>query len=96
MEFGIVGIKSLIGVKKKKNGEEMNAYVLHMVRENQRDDRLQGCEVKQQYVDAGLLAADVKNLGGYGQLVGMRVDIIYDDNGFVDGIQIKPPVPANK
>ena len=96
MEFGIVGIKSLIGVKSRKSGQDMNAYILHMVRENQRDDRLQGCEVKQQYVDAGLLAADVKNLGGYGQLVGMRVDINYDDGCFVDSIEIKAPVPANK
>ena len=96
MEFGIVGIKSLIGVKSRKSGQDMNAYILHMVRENQRDDRLQGCEVKQQYVDAGLLAADVKNLGGYGQLVGVRVDINYDDGGFVDSIEIKAPVPANK
>ncbi len=96
MEFGILGIKSLIGIKSKKTGQVMNSYILQLVRENQRDDRLEGCEVKQQYVDAGLLAADVKNLGGYGQLVGMRVDISYDDGGFVDSIQIKAPVPANK
>ena len=96
MEFGILGIKSLIGIKSKKTGQVMNSYILQLVRENQRDDRLEGCEVKQQYVDAGLLAADVKNLGGYGQLVGMRVDIRYDDGGFVDSIQIKAPVPANK
>ena len=44
MEFGIVGIKSLIGVKSRKSGQDMNAYILHMVRENQRDDRLEGCE----------------------------------------------------
>ena len=94
MEFGIVGIKSLIGVKSRKSGQDMNAYILHMVRENQRDDRLEGCEVKQQFVDAGLLAADVKN--GYGQLVGMRVDINYDDGGFVDSIQIKAPLPSAK
>ena len=90
MEFGIVGIKSLIGVKSRKTGQDMNAYILHMVRENQRDDRLQGCEVKQQYIDGGLLAADVKNLGGSGQLVGMRLDINYDDGGFVDGYELKP------
>ena len=91
MEFGIVGIKSLIGVESKKSGRVMNAYILHMVRENQRDDRLQGCEVKQQFVDAGLLAADVKNLGGYGQLVGMHADINYDDGGYVDSIEIRAP-----
>lgn len=91
MEFGIVGIKSLCGVKSKKSGQDMNAYILHMVRENQRDDRLQGCEVKQQYIDANLLAADIKNLGGYGQLVGMHADINYDDGGYVDSIEIRAP-----
>ena len=91
MEFGIVGIKSLIGVKSKKSGQGLNAYILHMVRENQRDDRLQGCEVKQQFVDAELLAADIKNLGGYGQLVGMHADINYDDGGYVDSIEIRAP-----
>ena len=91
MDFGIVGIKSLIGVKSRKSGQDMNASILHMVRENQRDDRLQGCEVKQQFVDAGLLAADVKNLGGYGQLVGMHADINYDDGGYVDSIEIRAP-----
>ena len=91
MEFGIVGIKSLCGVKSKKSGQDMNAYILHMVRENQHDDRLQGCEVKQQYIDANLLAADIKNLGGYGQLVGMHADINYDDGGYVDSIEIRAP-----
>lgn len=90
MEFGIVGIKSLIGIKSKKTGQPMNSYILYMVRENQRDDRLQGCETKQQYVDASLLAADVKNLGGYGQLVGMHIDINYDDGGFVDSLTLRP------
>ena len=96
MEFGIVGIKSLIGVESKKSGRVMNAYILHMVRENQRDNRLCGCEVKQQFVDAGLLAADVKNLGDYDLLVGRRVDINYDDGGFIDSIQVMDPLPAAK
>lgn len=68
MEFCIVGIKSPIGVKSKKSGQDMNAYILHMVRENQRDDRLQGCEVKQQYVVNGRLLA--LRVGGEDKLIG--------------------------
>lgn len=91
MEFGIVGIKSLVGVRSKKSNQDMNAFILHMVRENPRDDRLKGCEVKQQYIDADFLAEDIKRFGGYGQLVGMHIDINYDDGGFVDSVLIKEP-----
>ena len=45
MEFAIVGIKSLVGVKSRKTGKDMNAFVLHLVRENPRDTGLAGCEV---------------------------------------------------
>ena len=54
MEFGIVGIKSLIGQRSKKSGKELNAYILHLVRDNPRDEGLQGHEVRQQFVDANL------------------------------------------
>ena len=47
MECCIVGIKSLIGVKSRKNGKELNAYILHLVRENPRDKELKGHEVCQ-------------------------------------------------
>ena len=40
MEFGIVGIKSLIGQRSKKSGKELNAYILHLVRDNHRDEGL--------------------------------------------------------
>ena len=56
MECCIVGIKSLIGVKSRKNGKELNAYILHLVRENPRDKELKGHEVCQQFVDADLMA----------------------------------------
>ena len=46
MEFGIVGIKSLIGQRSKKSGKELNAYILHLVRDNPRDEGLQGHEVR--------------------------------------------------
>ena len=88
MEFAIVGIKSLVGVKSRKTGKDMNAFVLHLVRENPRDTGLAGCEVKQQFVDAGFLTADIQRLGGYAGLCGMRAEIGYDDGGFVDSITL--------
>lgn len=91
MKFEIVGIKSLVGLKSRK-GQELNAYVLHMFRKNTRDEGLFGVEVKQQYTDASLLNADVKNLGGYGNLVGCEIDISYSDNGFVDSVELTPNV----
>lgn len=90
MDFGIVGIRNMIGVKSKKTGQDLNAYILQLVRENPRDDRLKGCECKQQFVDAALLAADIQKLGGYGQLVGMHININYDDGGFIDYVELKP------
>ena len=83
MEFGIVGIKSLIGQRSKKSGKELNAY-------------MQGHEVRQQFVDASLMAEDIKKLGGYSMLVGARIDLSYDEGGFVDSIRVLPNVPANK
>ena len=79
MEFGIVGIKSLIGQRSKKSGKELNAYILHLVRDNPRDEGLQGHEVRQQFVDASLMAEDIKKLGGYSMLVGARIDLSYDE-----------------
>ena len=96
MEFGIVGIKSLIGQRSKKSGKELNAYILHLVRDNPRDEGLQGHEVRQQFVDANLMAEDIKKLGGYSMLVGARIDLSYDEGGFVDSIRVLPNVPANK
>lgn len=90
MEFGIVGIKSLIGQRSKKSGKELNAYILHLVRDNPRDEGLQGHEVRQQFVDASLMAEDIKKLGGY------SIDLSYDEGGFVDSIRVLPNVPANK
>ena len=89
MEFGIVGIKSLIGQRSKKSGKELNAYILHLVRDNPRDEGLQGHEVRQQFVDASLMAEDIKK-------VGARIDLSYDEGGFVDSIRVLPNVPANK
>lgn len=96
MEFGIVGIKSLIGQRSKKSGKELNAYILHLVRDNPRDEGLQGHEVRQQFVDASLMAEYIKKLGGYSMLVGARIDLSYDEGGFVDSIRVLPNVPANK
>ena len=92
MEFGIVGIKSLIGQRSKKSGKELNAYILHLVRDNPRDEGLQGHEVRQQFVDANLMAEDIKKLGGYSMLVGARIDLSYDEGGFVDSIRVLPNV----
>ena len=96
MECCIVGIKSLIGVKSRKNGKELNAYILHLVRENPRDKELKGHEVCQQFVDADLMAEEVKKLGGYSMLVGSRIDIRYDPGGFVESVEVLPNVPVNK
>lgn len=96
MECCIVGIKSLIGVKSRKNGKELNAYILHLVRENPRDQELKGHEVCQQFIDADLLSEEIKNLGGYSMLVGSRIDIGYDPGGFVESVKILPNVPASK
>ena len=96
MECCIVGIKSLIGVKSRKNGKELNAYILHLVRENPRDQELKGHEVCQQFIDANLLTEEIKNLGGYSMLVGSHIDIGYDPGGFVESVKILPNVPASK
>ena len=76
--------------------KELNAYILHLVRDNPRDEGLQGHEVRQQFVDASLMAEDIKKLGGYSMLVGARIDLSYDEGGFVDSIRVLPNVPANK
>ena len=46
-------------------------------------------------VNDELLSA-VGKLGGYSMLVGARIDLSYDEGGFVDSIRVLPNVPANK
>lgn len=74
--------------KSKKSGKPFDAYILMGARVNSNDKELNGMEVKQIFLDKRFLLEDVKRLGSYAAIVGMSVDINYDDGGFVESAQL--------
>ena len=76
-------------VKRKRDGQPMNAWVLHYIAPG--GQNVIGEEAQQQFVDAEMFAQVLADAGGIipEQLIGRECDMLWDRRGFLQGIVLR-------
>lgn len=86
----IVGLMDARDMKRKRDGQLMNAWVVYYTAPGGRN--VIGEEAQQQFVDADMLTDVLADAGGLApaDLVGRECDMLWDRRGFLTGLVLRP------